>query len=376
MENQNQKQLENMNLDMNFDMQAGLEPLEEVKQDDSREKLKKDKEVLKIAASIDLNDQLKLMEYGAETAEAISRFSDQMLHQMRGTASEDSSKMMHELKKLMDQFDKKELEKLEKPKGFLGKLLSGGEKFIERILQKYTSLGREIDKIAQEMGKYRNELMKASQDLAKMYKENQEYYLTLEKYIVAANLRLEHIKNGQLIELEKKAQAGDQVAAMNLNELKSAVNLLEQRVHDLEMASMVSFSTAPQIKMIQETSTKLVGQINSAFITTLPIFKQGIIQAVQNRRNKIIADANQALMDATRERYLKNAQNTAQQSVNITRMSGQSAIKIEDVEEVMAIMIRGMEETKQVEEELRKERQESVKKMAELREQFKKQQNK
>ena len=36
---------------------------------------------------------------------------------------------------------------------------------------------------------------------------------------------------------------------------------------------MVALLTAPQIRMIQRGNNKLIGKINTAFITTIPIFK-------------------------------------------------------------------------------------------------------
>ena len=38
---------------------------------------------------------------------------------------------------------------------------------------------------------------------------------------------------------------------MQLDTLRNAVELLEQRVYDLEMAKMVSLQTAPQIRLLQ-----------------------------------------------------------------------------------------------------------------------------
>ena len=51
----------------------------------------------------------------------------------------------------------------------------------------------------------------------------------------------------QLPQLETRAQEGDQIASMQADTLRNAVELLEQRVYDLEMAKMVSLQTAPQI---------------------------------------------------------------------------------------------------------------------------------
>ena len=96
---------------------------------------------------------------------------------------------------------------------------------------------------------------------------------------------------------------------MQVDTLRNAVELLEQRVYDLEMAKMVSLQTAPQIRLLQRGNTKLIGKINSAFVTTIPIFKNGLIQAMAAKRQKLVADSMSELDRRTNEMLVRNAQN-------------------------------------------------------------------
>ncbi|MDF4755838.1 toxic anion resistance protein, partial [Vibrio parahaemolyticus] len=130
--------------------------------------------------------------------------------------------------------------------------------------------------------------------------------------------------------------------------------------------------TAPQIRMIQRGNNKLIGKINTAFITTIPIFKNGIIQAVNAKRQKLVADSMAELDRRTNELLKKNAQNIATQSVEVARLSGSSSIKMETLEETWNIISRGMQETQQIEEQNKREREESRKRMATLTENIKK----
>ena len=135
---------------------------------------------------------------------------------------------------------------------------------------------------------------------------------------------------------------------------------------------MVALLTAPQIRMIQRGNNKLIGKINTAFITTIPIFKNGIIQAVNAKRQKLVADSMAELDRRTNELLKKNAQNIATQSVEVARLSGSSSIKMETLEETWNIISRGMQETQQIEEQNKREREESRKRMATLTENIKK----
>jgi uncharacterized protein YaaN involved in tellurite resistance len=270
----------------------------------------------------------------------------------------------------MDKFDAKDFQKTSG--GIFGKIFKKGEKVVEKLFGKYQTMGSEIDKVYIEISKYQHEMVDSTNMLEQMYEQNYQYYLTLEKYIVAGEIKVEDLKNNQLPQLEARTAAGDQMASMQLDSLKNVIELLEQRIYDLEMAKMVSLQTAPQIRLLQRGNTKLIGKINSAFVTTIPIFKNGLIQAMAAKRQKLVADSMSELDRRTNEMLLKNAQNISQQSTDIARLAGGPSIKIETIEESWNIIIKGMQETKSIEEENKRMRIEGTKRLEQLQENFKK----
>ena len=343
--------------------------LSEKKASDIKLALRKEPEVQNLVRTIDERDQIQVLEFGKEPAVQISRFSDQILSNMRTTKVEDSGELLKQLGRIMDKFDAKDFQKTSG--GIFGKLFKKGEKMVEKLFGKYQTMGSEIDKIYIEISKYQHEMVDSTNMLEQMYEQNYQYYLTLEKYIVAGEMKVEELKNNQLPQLESRVASGDQLASMQLDTLKNVIELLEQRIYDLEMAKMVSLQTAPQIRLLQRGNTKLIGKINSAFVTTIPIFKNGLIQAVAAKRQKLVADSMSELDRRTNEMLLKNAQNISQQSTDIARLAGAPSIKIETIEESWNIIIKGMQETKAIEEENKRLRVEGTKRLEQLQENFK-----
>ena len=88
------------------------EPLSEAKISDIKLALRKETEVQNLARSIDERDQIKILEFGKEPAVQISRFSDQILGNMRTTKVEDSGELLKQLTKIMDKFDPKDFQKI------------------------------------------------------------------------------------------------------------------------------------------------------------------------------------------------------------------------------------------------------------------------
>jgi len=321
---------------------------------DQKAKLKRNPQVLQLVAKIDHKNQVELLEFGREPANEISAFTGKILSTIKSSSMEESSELLKQLGKIMDKFDKKDF--VEK-KSLFGKMFKKGEKIIEKLFNKYQTMGGEIDKVFVEITKYENEMKKSTTTLEELYDKNFNYFMELEKYIVAGELKVNQLRQN-LPRVQQNAESGDQVALMELNTLQNAIELLDQRIYDLEMAKQVSYQSAPQIRMLQRGNTKLIGKINSAFVTTIPIFKTGLINAIAAKRQNLVAQSMSELDRRTNEMLLRNANDISKQSIDIARMSGQPSIKIETMEQTWDIIMNGMNETKAIEEENRKMREE------------------
>ena len=110
------------------------------------------------------------------------------------------------------------------------------------------------------------------------------------------------------------------------------------------------------IQGIQYSNFNLTRKINSAFIITLPIFKQCLAQAVMLKRQELQAKSLKALDDKTNELLLRNAQNMATQTTSIARMAGTSTVQMETLEKTWQTIVNGIEQTRQIEEENHRQR--------------------
>ena len=100
--------------------------------------------------------------------------------------------------------------------------------------------------------------------------ENFNYFHSLSEHVAAIDVKIEETKQ-YLPQLQARAAENDQEAMMELESIQRGIELLEQRKYDLEMAQQVSFQSAPQIRLMQQGNNHLIGKINSAFVTTIPV---------------------------------------------------------------------------------------------------------
>ncbi|MCY6370103.1 toxic anion resistance protein [Clostridium ganghwense] len=332
-------------------------------------KVKNSPEVTALAKQIDVQNVDSIMGFGQDTATEISSFSDRILSSIRTTSVEDSGKLLTQLNKIMDKFDIKDFE--DKKPGFFAKLFNKAKDSIEALFQKYHTMGGEVDKVYIQLKKYEAEINTSNQNLDEMFNKNMEYYTLLEQYICAGNLVVEDFKNNILPQLQNKAAAStEQIDQLNLSNGTQLLQMLEQRVYDLELAKNVSLQTMPQIKLIQQGNYNLVRKINSAFIVTIPIFKQSLIQAITLKRQAVQSKAMAALDEKTNELLLRNAQNTAMQSKLTAQLASGSSIQIETLEKTWQTIIQGIEETKQIENEARQKRIDGTKRLEAIQKDF------
>ena len=203
-----------------------------------------------------------------------------------------------------------------------------------------------------------------------MFDANVNYYHDLVKYILAGEQGC-HELEAYIAQRQADMEAtGDQSIQFELTGLNQALMMLEQRTQDLRTAENVAMQSIPMIKTMEFTNMNLVRKINSAFIITLPVFKQALAQAIMLKRQKIQADSMAALDEKTNELLIKNARNTVEQSKMTARMASGSSVKIETLETTWRTIVSGIDETRSIQDNARKQRAEDQKRLEVIKQEF------
>lgn len=336
-------------------------------------KLKDSKELDDIVSKIEVYNLETIVSFGADVADEISKCSDVVLNSMNMKQLDDSGEMLNLLAKIMSKFD---IEEIKDNPGLLGKLFGGFRKQFDKILAKYHTMGEEVDKIYIKLKQYESEIKDSNRKLEDIFQTNVNFYHELVKYIMAGEQGIKEIDdyiNQRRADLEN---TGDNSITFELTTLEQAKMMLEQRTHDLRIAENVAIQSIPMIKTMQFSNMNLVRKINSAFIVTLPVFKQALAQAIMLKRQKIQAEAMSALDEKTNEMLIKNARNTVEQSKMTAQLAGSSSIKIETLENTWRTIVNGIEETKRISENARNQRNNDAERLNEIKNEFYKMYNK
>ena len=324
-------------------------------------------EVDALVSQIEVSNLESIVSFGAETAEEISKASDIVLNSMNMSQLDESSSMLNNLAKIMSNFD---IEEIKENPSLFGKLFGNLRKQLDKILAKYHTMGEEVDKIYVALKGYESEIKQANRNLDRMFEANVNYYHQLVKYILAGEQGCKEIEAYIAQRQADMESTGDNSIQFELTSLNQALMMLEQRTQDLRTAENVAMQSIPMIKTMEFTNMNLVRKINSAFIVTLPVFKQALAQAIMLKRQKIQAESMAALDEKTNELLIKNAQNTVEMSKRTAQLASGSSIKIETLETTWRTIVNGIDETRAIQENAHKQRIEDKKRLEAIKTEF------
>ncbi len=335
-----------------------------------KQRLRGMREVQALTGEIEIQNTNSIIMFGQQASENISKVSDALLNSMKSVKAEEAGEMLINLTKIMDKFDVGELENV-KEGSMISKLFKGVGNTVAKLFQKYDTMGYEVEKVYVLLKKYENDIKESNANLKKLYDGNLEFYQLLEKYIVAGEIALEEI-DSYINQISMDNSMNQEEKQMMIQKLEISKEMLSQRVYDLQIAENVAIQAAPMIQTIQLSNFNLMRKINSSFIVTLPIFKQCLAQAVILKRQEIQAKSIKQLDDKTNELIMRNATNTARQSVEIAKMASSSSVSIETLEKSYDTIMKGIEETKAIQEANKVQRNENSIKLENLKHNMKK----
>ena len=281
------------------------------------------KEVDDLCSKIQIDNMETIVTFGAEAADEISKASDVVLNSMNMKQLDETSIMLTQLTKIMSQFD---IDEIKEEPNFFTKLFNNAKKQLDKLLAKYNTMGKEVDKIYVELKKYEDEIKHSNRNLEQMFEANVEYYHKLVKYILAGEQGCKEIEayiEQRRADLER---TGDNSIQFEIQSCEQALMMLEQRTQDLRTAESVAMQSIPMIKTIEFSNMNLVRKINSAFIVTLPVFKQALASG--------------------------------------------SSIKIETLETTWKTIMNGIEETKKIQEQAHSQRVSDQAKLQTIKDEF------
>lgn len=315
------------------------------------------KQVLDIAAAINIADSQAVIGYGAAAQSDISKFSDAMLDQIRAKDSGQVGEVLTDLLVHVQELDAGELNPDQK--GFsLNKLFGGFKHESRKFIAKYDKVGVQIEKIIEQLEKSKVQLIRDISLLDGMYGKNIEYLRQLDIFIMAGTLKLKELNEKLLPQLREQAgKTSDPVDAQKVKDALELISRFEKKIHDLKLSRMIAIQTAPQIRLIQNNDQTLVEKIQSSIMNTIPLWKNQMVIAITMMRQQSALQIQKEVTDTTNDLLQQNSEMLKMGSINVARENERGIVEIETLKKVNLDLVTTLEETLKIQQEGRAKRQ-------------------
>lgn len=322
-----------------------------------------------IKNGIDLMDSQTAILYGVGAQRNLAEFSDNILANIRNKDTGYVGDLMGELVEKVRDVGVDEAEG-----GFLDKLpfLRSAARAVRRLLARYEKIEVQIDRIQRDLEEARMQMLKDVAMFDGLYEKNLEYFRGLQVYIVAGEEKLRETREETLPRLRAEAQAkGDPMSAQVVRDFEDTVDRFEKKLHDLKLSKAIAIQTAPQIRLIQNNDKLLVDKIQTAILSTIPLWKGQIVIALGLARQQSALQMQRSVTDTTNELLQRNAELLKQNSLDVARESERGIVDLETLKKVNDDLISTIEETIQIQREGRAARQSAEAELAGIEQKLK-----
>ena len=332
---------------------------------------KEEKEAIEeFNSKLDVNDNTQILQFGAAAQNKISKFSDEVLENIR---TKDTGEVGTELAKLVAEikaFDKAVVDA--DNMNVFEKLFSTVKKEIDKLIAKYSKIEKNVDTIEAGLEKHRLQMLRDITLFDSMYEKNLEYFKEISLYIIAGEKKLEELREKVLPELEEKAKlSGEQLDIQKVNDMKNIINRFEKKIYDLKTTRLISIQMAPQIRLLQNNEAELVEKIQSSITNTIPLWKNQMVLALGINRAKAALESQKAVTNLTNEMLKKNSETLKQGSIQIAQESERAIVDIETLRKTNQDIIDTLNKVVEIHENGRIKRQESEKELESLERELK-----
>lgn len=315
---------------------------------------------------IDLSNSTAILKYGVGAQTKISNFSEKALEAVR---TKDMGQVGDMITNLIGEL--KGFDIAEKEKGFMSLFKKGANK-LATLKAKYSKIETNVNVIITELEKHETTLLKDVAMLDQMYEANLSYFKELSMYIAAGKKKLEDTRNGELAELQNKAQqSGQPEDAQAAKDLAAMCERFEKKVYDLQLTRTIALQTGPQIRMVQSSDTIMAEKIQSTIVNTIPLWKNQMVIAIGIEHSTQAAKAQREVSDMTNALLKKNADALKEATIETVRESERGIVDMETIKHTNEQLISTMDEVLRIQAEGKEKRRNAEQELSQIEQELK-----
>lgn len=303
----------------------------------------------KLNKSLVVTDINSISNYGSDLQNTMGKYSTDFLTAVRANQSGEIGGLINDLLNELGYIDVDELKEPSLVKKLIRKIpiLKNLVTSVDKILNKYDSIAKNVDDIARKITTTRLASLRDNNALQVMFDNNVIYGKQIEDLIVAGKLKLEEVNKTLAHMMENQ----DQYESHQIQDMQEFAHNLERRLTDMLTLRYVVKQSLPQIRTVQYNNIAIADKAQSIIATTIPVWKNQLSIAVALNNQKERIEAHRRITDTTNTILRKNAEMLHQNSVDVARENERSVVDIETLRDTTRELIDTIKEVKQIHEE-------------------------
>lgn len=217
-------------------------------------------EINAFVSKIDITDSVLVFNYGESCRIQIAKIYDSIFNRFLKKENNHIKEYINQISKLLTDFASHKSSK--KNSIFLK--------------QRFLEVKDSVHQIANELDSQHLILMHDNDALLDFNSNLEELYITITKYIIAGEKRLDQVKTGILPELAQK-RATSSNSAEEYNRLMQCMNTFEQKLHSLRTSQTIALQMIAQINIELENNKILIEMSKETLNNTIPAWENSII---------------------------------------------------------------------------------------------------
>ena len=328
------------------------------------------KAIEKFNSEIDVYDQTQILQFGAAAQEKISKFSDDVLTNVRTKDTGEVGELLASLVAEIKSFDSALADNAHT--NIIERIFSTAKKEFDKLIAKYSKIEKNINTIEGGLEKDKLQILKDINVFDNMYEKNLEYFKEISLYIIAGEKKLEELKEVTLPALKKEAEASkDHLDVQKVQDMENIIHRFEKKLYDLKTTRLISIQMAPQIRLLQNNDAELVEKIQSSITNTIPLWKNQMVLALGINNARKALKHQQEVSKLTNDMLKKNSETLKQGSIKVAEESEKAIVDIETLRKTNQDIIETIDKVIEIHKNGRIKRAESEKELQSLEQELK-----
>lgn len=320
----------------------------------------KQQEILNIKNSIRFDNE-SIATYSQGVSKKLTDFSGKILDTVKLKDSPEIETLLVELMGELDTLDTTSL--MEKRHSFLHKLFKSNE--LKTFIMKYDSVAQIISSVKAKLEQAEYQLRKDIKTTEMYLQNNAEYIEELDKYIIAAKLKINEEEN-IITEMKSTADNEDLLQVQEIAIRDSELASFKRKIHNLELQRTIAIQNIPQLLILKQGDSVLVEKINDSIASTIPLWESQMVIAITTLRQESGVKLSKSVTDTTNKILLQNSEALKQSAIGVATELERDIVDIDTLKKSNENLIQTFKEIREIRAEGARKRDESYHELQEL----------